>query len=215
MIWLAVCMLAVAAFSALTLWLKAPRRGWSALGAALLLGLAGYATQASPGLHGAPKAVMAQSAADPAATLASRDLLDESGIPTTNQWIVIADAMARNGQHANAAQVLLGAIDEDPDNAEAWLALGNALVAHAEGLLTPAALHAYTRAGEAAPDSPGPPFFLGLAMAQSGRFAEARNIWAGLLEKSPPDAPWRNLLSERLARLDVLIEAQERDAAGE
>jgi cytochrome c-type biogenesis protein CcmH len=214
MTWLLVSALALLAFVALAFWLNVPRSGWTALGAALLFGLAGYAMQASPSLPGSTKVAAEQISTDPAAMIASRNLLDESDIPPINQWIVIADAMARNGQYANAAQVLLGALDDDPKNAQAWLALGNALVAHADGLLTPAALHAYENAQANAPQSPGPPYFLGLALAQSGRFAEARATWTGLLERSAPDAPWREMLAERLARLDLLIEAQARAQAG-
>jgi cytochrome c-type biogenesis protein CcmH len=208
MTWLAVALLALAAFVLIAWWLKAPRGAWSAIGAALLLGLAGYALQASPELAGSPKAAAQQIAQDPAAMIASRDALDESSIPPNNSWIVIADGMARNGQYANAAQVLLGAIDDDPGNAQAWLALGNALVGHAEGQITPASLYAYNQAIVASPQSPGPPYFLGLAYAQSGRFVEARKAWAELLERSAPDAPWRPLLVERLGRLDLLIEEQ-------
>lgn len=214
MTWLAVCALALVAFLALTLWLKAPRSGWTALGAALLLGLAGYAMQGSAGLPGAPRGLAQPMAVDPADSIMARGLLDESDIAPTNKWIVIADAMARNGQHADAAKVLLGAVDDDPKNTQAWLALGNALVAHADGLLTPAALHAYQRAAQSAPDSPGPPYFLGLALAQSGRFAEARALWAELLARTPGDAPWREMLAERMARLDLLIAAQSSEATG-
>ncbi len=211
MTWLAVCLLALAAFAMLALWLKAPRGGWTMLGATLLLGLAGYGVQGSPGQVGAPRIYAPQPDADPAFSIKARGLLDESDIPPNNQWIVIADAMTRNGQHADAAKVLLGALDDNPRNAQAWLALGNALVAHADGLLTPAALHAYDRAAQAAPKSPGPPYFLGLALAQSGRFAEARDLWSGLLARTPDKAPWREMLAEQLARLDLLIAAQARE----
>jgi cytochrome c-type biogenesis protein CcmH len=127
------------------------------------------------------------------------------------QWLVIADAMARNGNFGGAAEVLRGAVSRDPDNGEAWLAMANALVAHAEGQLSPAALYAFGRAEAAAPDSPAPPLFLGLALAQSGRVAEGRQIWADLLARSPADAPWRADLAERLAQLDAFI--AEREAA--
>ena len=213
MTWLAVVGLALAAFLALALLLKAPRSGWTMLGAALLLGLAGYAMQGSPHQPGAPRSPDQRFGLDVTDSIMARGLLDESEIPTTNQWIVISDAMMRNGQAANAAQVLLGAVDDNPGNAQAWLALGNALVVHADGQLTPAALHAFERAGRAAPKSPGPPYFLGMAMAQSGRFDEARALWSGLLSRTPPDAPWREMLAERLARLDLLIAARDRDAA--
>jgi cytochrome c-type biogenesis protein CcmH len=213
--WLAVCAMAVAAFMALALWLKAPRSGWTMLGAALLFGLAGYGMQGSPAMPGAPRTFAPHSAVDASDTIAARALLDESDIPTNNRWIVIADAMARNGQNADAAQVLLGAVDDNPRDAQAWLALGNALVAHADGLLTPAALHAYQQAAAAAPDSPGPPYFLGLALAQSGRFGEGRALWADLVKRTPGDAPWRAMLTERLARLDLIIAAQARATQGQ
>jgi cytochrome c-type biogenesis protein CcmH len=120
-----------------------------------------------------------------------------------------ADAFARHGQYADAAGILLGAVDKNPKDADAWLALANALVGHAEGTLSPAALYAYRNAAIAAPNHPGPPFFLGLAMAQSGRFADARSLWADLLASTPPDAPWRADLQDRLTRLDALIARQD------
>lgn len=208
MTWIIAIALAVIAFAVLAFACKVPRRLWSAVAAALALGLAGYATQASPDLAGAPKESAQKAMSDPAALVESRNTLSERGIPSNNQWLIIADGLARNGQFADAAQVLLGAVEEDPKNAEAWLALANALVAHADGLLTPASQYAYRKAAEAAPNSPGPPFFLGMAMAQSGRLADARRLWGDLLERSASDAPWRAELEANLARLDALIASQ-------
>jgi cytochrome c-type biogenesis protein CcmH len=129
--------------------------------------------------------------------------------------MVIGDALARNGQYGEAAGVILGAVERDPKNADAWLAMANALVGHAEGNLTPAAFYAYGRAAQADPAHPGPPFFLGLGLAQSGKLAEARGLWAELLARSPKDAPWRADLAERLQRLDAFIamQAQQQAAA--
>ncbi|MBV1916490.1 MAG: tetratricopeptide repeat protein [Sphingomonadaceae bacterium] len=214
MIWAMAILLALCTFLVLAFVLKAPRSGWEAVGAALFLGIAGYGLQASPGLSGAPKPAAQTMISDPAAIVESRLNLSERDTMPDNKWVVIADGMARNGQFANAAQVLLGAVDDDPDNAEAWLAMGNALLAHADGLLTPASLYAYRKAEKAAPDSPGPPFFLGTALAQSGRFVQARSTWAALLERTAPDAPWREGLEYRLQRLDLLIEAQAQTQIG-
>ncbi|HWU02932.1 MAG TPA: cytochrome C biosynthesis protein, partial [Novosphingobium sp.] len=55
MIWLAVIALAVAVFAVLAGVLRAPRAGWEAIVAALMIGLAGYAAQGHPGVPGAPK----------------------------------------------------------------------------------------------------------------------------------------------------------------
>lgn len=207
MSWALIIGLGGLAFAALAFVLKAPRGGWEAIAAALLLGLAGYALQGRPAQPGAPKAAAAQLKGNGAALVAARQQLRESGAQGTSSWLVIGDAMARNGQYADAASVLLGAVEQNPADAEGWLALGNALVGHAEGALTPAALYAYSRAATANPDHPGPPFFLGLALAQTGRLNEARSMWAQLLARAPQDAPWRKDLAERLAKLDEFIAA--------
>jgi cytochrome c-type biogenesis protein CcmH len=195
-------------------WMGKPAAGWEAIGAALLLGIAGYGLQGSPGMAGAPKAAAETISGDPQALIAARKSLDGKPVAPGNNWVVVADALARHGQYADAAGVLRGAVDKDPKDADAWLALANALVSHAEGQLSPAALYAYRSAAIAAPSHPGPPFFLGLAMAQSGRFAEARGLWADLLTSSPPDAPWRADLKDRLTRLDALI-ARQQQAQGQ
>jgi cytochrome c-type biogenesis protein CcmH len=182
--------------------------GWEAIAAALLLGIAGYGLQGRPGLPGAPKTPAEKISSDPAALVAARKALNGKDMSQEDNWVVTADAFARHGQYADAAGLLRGVVDNDPKDADAWLALANALVGHAEGTLSPAALYAYRHAAEAAPSHPGPPFFLGLAMAQSGRFAEARQLWADLLQRTPPDAPWRADLQDHLARLDALIARQ-------
>lgn len=208
MTWVPVILLALAAFGLIVFVLKAPRRGWEAIAAALVLGIAGYASQASPGLSGAPKEAAEQVSNSASATVDARGKVNNSSIPPRDRWVVIADGLARNGRYGDAAGVLRGAVEADPGNSDAWVAMGNSLVAHAEGQLTPAALYAYRRAARADPDAPGPPFFLGLAFAQSGRFGEARQLWAGLLERAPKDAPWRDPLAGQLERLDALMGGQ-------
>lgn len=212
--WMAAIGLAMAAFAMLAWAFKAPRQGWEAIGAALLVGLAGFAFQASPAQPGAPKqAAQRADTAGKALVEARRQLASEGGSVAANRWVVIADALARNGQYADAAGVVLGAVEQEPGNADAWLALANNLTAHAEGNLTPAGLYAFERAGRADPRDPGPPFFLGLALASSGKLAEGRALWADLLERSPVEAPWRNDLKARLERLDAFIAAQSGGAA--
>jgi cytochrome c-type biogenesis protein CcmH len=212
MSWFWALLLAALAFGLILLllrWMGQPRTGWEAIGAALLLGIAGYGPQGRPGMPGSPKMPVETISGDPQALVAARKSLDGKPVAPGNNWVVVADALARHGQYADAAGVLRGAVDKNPKDADAWLALANALVGHAEGQLSPAALYAYRSAAIAAPSHPGPPFFLGLAMAQSGRFVEARGLWADLLASSPPDAPWRADLQDRLTRLDALIARQD------
>lgn len=208
MSWVLAGGLAVLAFAAIAFLFKAPRRGWEAVGAALLLGLAGYALQGHPGQPGAPK-LPVLSLSDGSGLVKARQQLGNGDSRPGSSWLVIADGMTRNGQYGDAASVLLGAVEKNPKDGEAWLALANALVGHAEGNLSPAALLAYQRAAESAPDHPGPPFFLGLALAQNGRLGDARALWADLLRRTPADAPWRADLAARLERLDAFIAQQE------
>jgi cytochrome c-type biogenesis protein CcmH len=200
---LPIILLAAATFAIAVLGLRLPRAGWALFGAALLFGLAGYALQGSPGQAGAPKDAIAQ-AADAGVPLveARRDLY---GPVPPSRFVTLADGFARRGQFADAAGILRGAVEENPDDAEAWLALANALVENAEGQLTPAAVYAFNRAEQVDPASPGPGFFLGVALINSGRPAEARQLWADMLARAPADAPWREGLKDRLDRLDVLI----------
>ena len=196
--------LAALAFALAAFVLRLPRSAWTLFGAALLFGLTGYALQGSPGQAGAPKAAVDELAATGEGLVeARRQMFDPNQPPS--RFVTVADGFARRGQYADAAGILNGAIEENPRDAEAWLALGNALVEHAEGQLTPAALYAYGRAETLAPANPAAPFFLGAALIRGGRLVEARGLWADLLERAPADAEWRPLLAERLARLDLLI----------
>lgn len=206
MSFLPLIVLALAAFALGALALRLPRSGWALFGAALLFGLAGYALQGSPGQAGAPK-VASEAAADAGVALvdARRELF---GPAPPSHFVIVADGFSRRGQHADAAGILRGSLDRNPNDPEAWLALANALVENAEGQLTPAALYAFSRAEQAEqaePAHPGPGFFLGVALINAGRPAEARALWAGMLERAPADAPWREGLQQRLERLDGMI----------
>jgi cytochrome c-type biogenesis protein CcmH len=206
MTWLAVALLGLVTFVATNWLLPAPRSARTAIGAALMLGVAGYAAQSHPELPGSPTAPRETRIVKPGA-IEARQKLSDAPAGADNR-LIIADAMARNGHYASAVTVLNGVVDKDPGNAEAWLAMANALVSHADSNLSPAAMVAYRRAGDAAPGNPGPPFFLGLALVQSGRLEEARREWADLLARSPEGSAWREDLVFRLAQLDSFIAEQ-------
>ncbi len=209
MTWAFVTLLAILAFAAIVFLFKAPKGGREAVAAALMLGVAGYAAQGRPGEAGAPKAqAEAQNPAAGQFFVEARAKLNGDGIPTGNRWVVISDGLARNGHYSDAAQLLRGAIEDNPKDSEAWVALGNVLVAHAEGVLTPPALYAYRQAAKADPKAPGPPYFLGLAMAQSGQLEQARALWVDLVKKAPENAEWRLPVAQQLQRLDAFISSQ-------
>lgn len=214
MSWVLVLLLAAALFALLVRAFRLPRMLWTTLLAALAFGLAGYAFQASPDLAAAPRPPSTATRADRWGVVEARKEMMPEQMGSGSAALITADAFARRGRFADAAAILRSAIGDNPRDAEIWLALGNALVEHADGQLTPPAFYAYRRAAEIAPDSPAPGYFLGLAMIRAGRILEARQAWAAALAAAPRDDMPRALLQDRLDHLDSLIaEAQAGNAA--
>ncbi len=207
MMWVVILLVAAAVFAVMAFVLKMPRAGWELSGAALLVGIAGYALQGHPSMPGAPKAPVENKRAADEALIKQRQQMGDA-FAQGQSWLVLADGLARQGQFGAAAEVLRKGSEQFPNDADIWVSMGNALVGHSDGLITPSAQFAFQKAATIAPDHPGPPFFMGLALAQSGRLAEARTIWAALLERSPADAPYRADLSERVQRIDSMLAMQ-------
>ncbi|MCW0197113.1 tetratricopeptide repeat protein [Sphingopyxis sp.] len=200
MIWLWI--LLAAALTILGIfWLgRLPAASRPLAGAAVMLGLAGYALQGSPALPGQPVA----KAAEPdgfgeAITDRQQGMANRFG--PAAQWIGMSDGFMRTGKTELAAQTLEKGIERYPDNVDLWVGLGNALVAHGGGVMSPAAALAFDEAAKRDPSHPAPPFFAGLAMAQSGDLKGAEAVWNRLLQRSPADAPWRPDLEMRLTQL--------------
>jgi cytochrome c-type biogenesis protein CcmH len=208
MTWLLAIALALAAFALGAFAFGVKRSGWTTFAAALALGLAGYALQASPNVPGAPAAGASPPGEVDWAFVDARKEMVRIGDRSGSKNIIVADALARKGRYADAATMLRGAVSENPRDGEAWLALGNALVEHADGALTQPALLAYRRAAELQPRAVGPGYFLGFALIRQGRIMEARGVWQATLESASADAEGRAALQERLARLDQLIASQ-------
>lgn len=202
--WLAVGALALAAFALAVLVLRLPREGFTLFGAVLVFGLAGYAWQGAPGQPAAPKQPTTAASNQGEAMVEGRAALFDRTLPPPD-YLVTSDAFARRGQFADAAGLLQRGLSENPRDLEGWLALGLALVGHADGFVTPAAVQAFGRAKAIDPEHPGAEYYLGYAYLQSGEIRAARNVWAGLVERSPPDAPWREGLEAEIARLDDMI----------
>lgn len=198
--WALLLLLSGLAFGILWRFAGLARKTLELVAAALLLGVAGYALQGSPGQPGSPvESHEAAAKIDVKDAVAQRAM--RTGYGDDAAWLDISTALARNGSTLEAAQILRNQIAKRPDSADLWLGYGNALVAHGDGMISPAAEFAFQRAAAISPEHPGPPFFLGLALAQQGKTAEAGEIWRGLLMRSPPDAPWRADLEARLGAI--------------
>ncbi len=181
---------------------KLGRGGLELAGAALMLALAGYAWQSNPDAAGNPVQAVDQTAPSdvPVALRNER----QGNILTENQWLALADALISAGKTQAAVSILSEGTKRAPTNPDIWVGLGNALTVHNSGQLSPAASYAFEKAAQIAPNHPGPPFFLGLGLAQAGKIDEAGEVWRGLLSRAPADAPWRADLETRLAQINQL-----------
>jgi len=201
--WAIIAVMALAVVAALWKFGRMPRGTMELLGAAIFLGLAGYAWQGSPTLAGSPTPPKASAKQPDQATATERAAMFPE-VGGDAMVLQAAQNLHDQGLDAYAIATLKAGLNKNPRSADLWVGLGNALVVYADGMMSPAAKLAFDRAAEIQPDHPGPPFFLGLAFAQAGQLDQAEAVWRGLLDRSPPDAPWRADVEQRLAQLDAM-----------
>jgi Flp pilus assembly protein TadD len=203
--WIALGLIGVAAAAALWL-LGVARPLWSFIGAGLMLGATGYAVQGRPDLPGHPVTAFVRPIALDQGLIELRgDMLGR--FTGEAAYLTLADGMTRAGNPKAAVQVMLGGVAYAPTNFVLWTWLGMAYAQHDGGAVSPAARLAFTQAMRLAPKHPGPPFFLGVALIQSGDFAAARPYWARALALTPPNVSYRAAIADRLAILDKYLAA--------
>jgi cytochrome c-type biogenesis protein CcmH len=191
-------LLALVALALAALWLLGVRAGlFKAAAAALLVGASGYALQGSPDLPGAP--AQGSEARDVLPLAEARHAFFGRFSPSES-WLVMSEALARDGKPEDAVGILQNAVKRYPGDPQLWIGLGNALVDHGRGLTPPADL-AYKRAAQVAPGHPAAPFFYGLALARSGDRQGAVALWTKILRSAPKDAAWRPLVEQGVAAL--------------
>lgn len=203
--WIIAFGLAVVAFAALFLIGRIPRSTREISAATLLLGLAGYAWQGHPGLPGVPRASKEAAGEKFDEKLAEqrRGLAERYG--PAGQWLIMSDGLGRQGKTREAANILLSGLRATPDDANLWLGLGNALVAHSDGVMSPGADYAYRRAMVLDMEGPAPRYFYGLALARNGQLKAARDLWAPLAASAPVGSQVKAELEANIARIDEML----------
>ena len=200
--WAIVAALVIASLLALWRFGKFGRSALEYSAAALLLAVAGYAFQGNPSAPAAP-------------TDAPEDLTTEtvpaemrrtfaSSMNSEGQWLALGDALMQAGRTRAAVSILGEGAKKAPQNPDIWVGLGNALFVHGGAQMNPAAQYAFEKAAAIAPNHPGPPFFMGYALARSGKMDQAGEVWRALLARAPADAPWKADLEARLKEMGQL-----------
>ena len=210
--WIIAFGLAMPLMLALILVGRVPRAAWEIIAAALLLGLAGYAWQGHPGLAGAPRQAAGAGGAafDEELAQQRRGMAERYG--KAGQWLMLSDGLGRQGKTKEAANVLLSGLRETPDDPNLWLGLGNALVAHAGGVVSPGAEFAYRRAMAIDPQAPAPRYFYGLALARAGQLQAAKELWAPLAASAPAGSKIKAELELNIARIDAMLSSGNKPA---
>lgn len=197
--WLAMIGLALLTALGLGFFLRRDGGALQFMGAALLFAVAGYSFQGKPDAPGAPKGAPAREPLPETAFDQTRE--DTFGrFNRAAQWLALAEARNRVGDHLGAAQLLQNAVGRYPRDLALWIGFGTALVQHGGGMMSPAAQLAFQRAAELAPDHPAPLFFYAEALAQGGNYDEAERIWRQL-------SPRQDLPAELKERLEFNLRA--------
>ncbi|MDB5712227.1 MAG: hypothetical protein JWL96_4297 [Sphingomonas bacterium] len=174
------------------------------VGAALMLGAAGYALQGSPGIEGHPIEANVTPIEVDTGLVELRGKM--FGIGTGEAaFLGTSDAMIRAGNLRSAGDLALAGIRQSPNSAMLWTGLGSVLVQHDGNTMSPAALFAFRRAITLAPDHPGPYFFLGVAFIRAQQLPAARAAWARALALTPATVEYHDELAERLKLLDQFL----------
>lgn len=116
-------------------------------------------------------------------------------------WSILAPVLAKMGRMDDAVRAFRNSITYNGESAGRRADLGEALVAASGGVVTGEAKGEFERAVALEAGDVKASYFLGLAAEQDGRTNDAASIWRAMLEKAPPNAPWRSFVQAALVRV--------------
>lgn len=113
-------------------------------------------------------------------------------------WRMLGWSYFQTERYAEAATALKKATKLDPEHAETWSFLGEALVlaSKEEGRMPRDAKAAFDKAIKLDPEDARARYFQAVAMDLGGRHRQAINAWFDLLEDTPADAPYAEDIRE-------------------
>ncbi len=176
------------------------------------LGVAGLLPAAALAVYfalGAPAAINSPAAASASRAAGTHDLTElaaaaeqlkarlERDPDHPEGWALLGRTLTRLERFAEARDAYDRAIRLKPDEAQLHAELGEVLVLGARGIVTSAAIAEFAKAA----DDPRARFYGAEAALQRGDAAEAKATLQALLKDAPADAPWRQVVSTRLAEI--------------
>lgn len=162
--------------------------------AVVAAGIAIYRGDSQGGTRAIPPAVEASATAQPSVddVIAKLEAKLKDKPDDAEGWRMLGWAYFQTERYAEAATALRRATTLDPDNAETYSFLGEALVlaSDEEGRIPADAMRAFDKALARDPKDARARYFKAVAMDLAGRHKAAIDAWFSLLEDTPADAPY-------------------------
>jgi cytochrome c-type biogenesis protein CcmH len=117
-------------------------------------------------------------------------------------WEVLAPVYMQLGRYSEAINAWRNALKFLGESADRLANLGEALMAQANGAVTPEAQTAFTRAVSLDGTTVSARYYLGVAAEQDGRREDAAKIWRDLITDAPAGARWVSDVRTALARVE-------------
>jgi cytochrome c-type biogenesis protein CcmH len=102
------------------------------------------------------------------------------------------------GRAEEAIHAFDAALRRQPENAEALLGLGRAMVRVDEGRVSPEAIAVFQQAAQLTND-PAPWIYQAMAAMEDGRSADVRRLWGEALQRMTPDDPRRAMAQQMMS----------------
>lgn len=123
-------------------------------------------------------------------------------------WIMLGRSYGFLQQYQDAADAFSRADKLKPDDVEIMLQYANNLAMARGGSMKGEPEQLIARVIEKAPDNANALWLAGMAMAEAGDFAKAKQYWQKLLQLLPPDAEGLSQVQQMLAAVDQELEKQ-------
>jgi cytochrome c-type biogenesis protein CcmH len=176
-----------------------------ACGAVAVAALGAYLAIGRPALADAPYRARLEALRhrDPTTFTADEALavLDEAAKQHPNDPLphfYSGEVLLSQGRADQAARAFDMALRRDPEDTNAMMGLGRALVAQADGRVTPEALAVFQQVA-ARTNDPAPWIYQAMAAMEAGREADARRFWGEALQRMAADDPRRAMAARMSA----------------